>query len=171
MLRNLELKLKMKSKDLIKYLQQNDPDGDAEVYAGGQPIDYVDDPMPWWYDGRAMLMEKDVYGKVSYVGWGKNFKKLHLVGFDLENFLMDNPEFPIDLSGITQHSDINNFKEMIEKYREQGHLWKKTESNFPLMRNPNKFGLKQIKNEEKPTKIKQSSNQNILGKIWKMLVK
>ncbi len=167
----MELKLKMKTKELIKQLQQNDPGGEAEVYVGGQPIDYVDSPMPWWYDGRAMLMEKDTFGNVSYVGWGKSFNKLHLVEFDLGNFLMDNPEFPIDLSGITQHSDINNFKEMIEKYREQGRLWKKTESNFPLMRDSNKFGLKQIKNEENLTKIKKLSNQNILGKIWKMLVK
>lgn len=53
----------MKTKDLIKKLQEVDPTGEHEVFDyNGNVVDVI--PYPWFYDGKPSIVEIDSEGHV-----------------------------------------------------------------------------------------------------------
>ena len=108
----------MKSKELIKQILEADPSGELEVIAGGIPIYFVDRE-PAYYDGplKALIQDKSLryYNITGFKYSHKGFKiRLHLM--DIEDVLLNNPDLPVDISEVTEHSK-NRILEEINKIR------------------------------------------------------
>jgi len=64
---------KMKTKDLIRKLQEADPSGELNVRINGGPISFVEEKEGYW-DGTYNYLEKDKTGKPIWVQSTKNHK-------------------------------------------------------------------------------------------------
>jgi hypothetical protein len=90
----------MKSKELIKQLQELDPTGEIEVGCGNHDIWYAE-RMPAYYDGRFQLLLRDpkLTGKcfdiigARYVSRGD---KIKLVSMGVADVLWDNPDAVVE---------------------------------------------------------------------------
>lgn len=96
----------MKTKDLIAELIKADPSGELEVIAGGTPIYFVDCE-PAYYDGPLKILIQDksltcynITG-FKYTHQGEKVR-LHLM--DLDDVLLNDPDLPVDISEVTEHS-------------------------------------------------------------------
>ena len=109
----------MKTKDLIAALQREDPSGELEVIAGGDPI-YSITKEPAYYDGQLPALVQDhsldpYYNIVGFKYVRCGFKvKISTMG--LEDCLCDNPDLPIDLSGIPENL-LDIYEERISNIR------------------------------------------------------
>ena len=106
----------MKTKELIKQLQEQDPSGELEVIAGGSPIYFIDCE-PAYYDGALEILIQDAslsgYNIVGFKYTNKGNKiRLHLM--DLDDVLLDDPELPVDVSEVA-----DRYKDYVEKTREE----------------------------------------------------
>lgn len=105
----------MKTKELIAALQKEDPSGEYEVLAEGDPIFFVE-ALPAWYDGPMKVLEQDQSGhcigyKVTKIG-----NKIRLHTMSLGDFVIDYPNIEVDLSGLDKVRQ-EQYKEYIEKVK------------------------------------------------------
>jgi hypothetical protein len=92
----------MKTKELIRQLQEADPTGEVEVTAAGADIYYAASAPAYW-DGPHFILQHDpakvgrcysiIGGRINYEGMKV---KLHLVAWD--DVLLDHPDAPIEVS-------------------------------------------------------------------------
>ena len=96
----------MKTKELIRLLQENDPSGELEVAVNNQPI-YTVAAEPAYYDGNLQMLIQDhsveTYNIIGYKVTGKG-SKVSLTTMDLESVLLDEPDAPVDLSELEGYS-------------------------------------------------------------------
>lgn len=110
----------MKSKELIAEILKRDPSGELEVIAGGTPIYFVDCE-PAYYDGPLKILVQDKsrsgYNIVGFKYTHQGNKiRLHLM--DLDDVLLNDPDLPIDISEVSEHSSERTL-EFINKTREE----------------------------------------------------
>ncbi len=101
----------MTSAALVAELLRMDPEGTTEVTISSQPIWFVD-ILPAYYDGRMMLLHNDERGCPVGAEYTSAGRKIVLRMFDLEEWLMEYPEFPVASDG--------RYAEMIERWRQDG---------------------------------------------------
>ncbi len=91
----------MKTSDLIKKLQEQDPSGQLDVVVSGQPISCVQN-LPGYYDGRFL---RKIYENDKLVGakYCAKDRKIELYTWDLDSALLDNPDLPVDCSEATHY--------------------------------------------------------------------
>jgi hypothetical protein len=97
-------------KELIETLQKFDQD--LIVSDGCAPLWFVEQ-MPVWYDGRLQLMhvpEGDSWPRSA--SFAKTGNKLVLKFYGIESALIDDPDMPIDIDGLSDH-----YIEMVERWR------------------------------------------------------
>jgi hypothetical protein len=95
----------VKTRELIRQLQKEDPEGDAEVVVGCTDI-YFASREPMYYDGTPTLLVHDpervgksysVVGlRVPYGGY-----KVRLHTLDVEDVFIDHPEYPVEYENPT----------------------------------------------------------------------
>jgi hypothetical protein len=107
----------MKTKDLIKQLQEQDPSGDLEVVVGNLPIVFAY-KQPGYYDGLLQILIKDEQGYHSGYKFTPRGMKIQIHTTDLDGQLLDDPELPVDISEVSDHS-IQRYKDLIEKTRQE----------------------------------------------------
>jgi len=109
----------MKTKELIRQLQEADPSGELECAIGGN-IDIMSVyEMPAYYDGYLEILErdhsKDPYYNVSGgIITGKG-QKIKIEGYSIEDAILDDADFPVKFIG--EHCD--RYRKSVEKYREE----------------------------------------------------
>lgn len=85
----------MKTKELIRRLQEEDPDGEAEVNCGGDDI-YVVERLPGYYDGSYQTLIHAPHRKPYYTPIGVTIRrrgdKVILKTLSVEDLLWDNPD-------------------------------------------------------------------------------
>jgi hypothetical protein len=118
----------MKTKTLIKLLQEADPTGEEEVCVGNVDIFDVH-PDGAYYDGALQVLVRDdklkpfwdiVGGK--YVRTGK---KIQIHTLSIQDLLLDDPEAPIEYIGCGENS---RYETQVEKWREE---YRKLNEAFP----------------------------------------
>lgn len=110
----------MKTKDLIKLLQEEDPSGETEVVIDdGRDIFYLD-TLPGYWDGNYTTLIRDSSKKPYYDIIGAKYRsdgtKIKIKGMSWEDVLENDPDFSIEVI------DIGVYKKMqkeVDKYREE----------------------------------------------------
>jgi hypothetical protein len=111
----------MKSKELIKQLQELDPTGETEVVVGCQDIWFAD-RLPFYYDGTPRLLlhdesKKPYYSIIGYKPMSEGYKiKLHTMS--PEDIFMDNLNPILDLSEV-HSSEQDSFKDEYNKLKKE----------------------------------------------------
>ena len=88
----------MKTKELIKRLQEADPSGEEEVTVGNTDIMFVQN-LPSYYDGCQQVLIRDEKEKYYNVVGGKvraNDRKITINLHSLKDAIYENPELPIE---------------------------------------------------------------------------
>ena len=111
----------MKTKELIKRLQENDPSGELEVVAGDSKEGWVDiyftEVMEGYYDGPYQTLVHDPLAQgYSVIGakYRTDGKKLVLHLMSIKDCLLDNPELPVE---IIDDSRPEELAKRVEKWR------------------------------------------------------
>jgi len=92
----------MKTKELIKQLQENDPDGETEVCVHNTPIVYVDN-LPAYYDGPLQILFRDpeLENKSCYSVVGAKFarsgRKIVIHTWGIDDAVQDDPDLPVEI--------------------------------------------------------------------------
>jgi hypothetical protein len=103
----------MKTKDLIKKLQELDPEGDIECCVGNNSIIYVD-KMPAYYDGHLIKADMDSSSNViSHTITNKGFK-INFMFYTLESAIIDNVDHKVDT--VNSNQSLHNYIECFRDY-------------------------------------------------------
>lgn len=109
----------MKTKDLIKELQEQDPSGELECVVGGEPIFFLQN-LPAYYDGSLQYLIQDPDKAGSYNVVGAKFidkgRKIEISTLTIENAIWEAPELPVDCSEV---SNIERKEKKVEEWRRQ----------------------------------------------------
>lgn len=111
----------MKTKDLIKALQEADPSGELYCCVGNEDIFTVHvDPAYW--DGRQQILILDENNEYYNVIGAKVTSEGHKVVIrthSIEDAIWSNPDLPIDLSGLGNPDWKEGYSKAIEKWRKE----------------------------------------------------
>ena len=107
----------MTTTDLIKLLQEIDPEGDTEVCIGNTPIWYVE-RLPAYYDGRLMKYTPELvpyeFTNIEKIELVSDGYKVNLITYEWDSAMWDS-----DGEVIFDVPDSNSFKKVIGKCRKQ----------------------------------------------------
>lgn len=116
----------MKSKELVRLIQEMDPEGETEICVGNQAISYLD-PMPAYYDGRLQMIETDKNGRAVSAKYVSGGYKIKIKTFDIEDEIWDDLDFPVyfdqDVSGHL-HQQVEEMRARAREYYEQNPEYK-----------------------------------------------
>jgi len=110
----------MKTKELIRQLQEADPSGEDEVSVGNVDIHFVDRE-PAYYDGCLQVLVRDEAQNGYNITGAKlvsQGNKVVIHTLSITDALWDNAELPIDYSGLTE-GQAERYKETHEKVRQE----------------------------------------------------
>ena|SRR5271165_2954595 len=119
----------MKTNELIKLLQEADPNNECDVCVGNRPI-YCIDRLPYYYDGRAEFVEckDDVPIKC---GWRGDCDKIKIIPYDLEDVICDYPDIEIDYSGVSYNGEIQQrYIDFVKEAKEEAEKFQKWKSEY-----------------------------------------
>jgi len=109
----------MKTKELIRALQELDPSGETEVVAGGAPIFFAE-ALPAYYDGALQSLIQDK-SRTDYNITGYKFSdqgnKIMLRLMDLESVLWEDPNATIDFDDLASVILRGSWRETIAKIK------------------------------------------------------
>jgi hypothetical protein len=108
----------MKTKDLIKLLRENDPEGEIEVCVGNVPVHYVDN-LPAYYDGLLQVLIPNPieckYYNVEQAKFVSSGRKVVIHTWGIDDAIYENPDLPVEIE-----NDNGRYAEMVEKWRAEG---------------------------------------------------
>lgn len=103
----------MKTKDLIKLLQEEDPSGELECSVWGYDV-YSVEMLPAYWDGNLQVIERDERGRVVGGKITDQGNKVVIKYMTLCDLLLDYPDLPVKFEGMTASR-----REWAERYIEQ----------------------------------------------------
>ena len=110
----------MKTSELIKLLQKEDPNDECTVCINNHPVSSVD-RMPYYYDGRLEHIERDEHNNPIKVGYKAGGQKIKIHFDTIEDALMDNPDVELVLDGITYQGNVDERRmEFIRECQKEG---------------------------------------------------
>jgi len=110
----------MKTSELIKLLQDADPEDECRVCIGNCPVREIVKDIYYW-DGREEYIIRDENDQVIKVGYTDSGHKINIRCDNIADALMDNPNAEIDLSGIIYQGVANpRYKNYIDKCISEG---------------------------------------------------
>lgn len=123
----------MKTSELIKELQELDPNDECVICVSNHPVSDVG-RMPWYYDGRVEFIERDRKNIPTKAGYPNHGSKIKIYFDTLEEALIDNPDVELDLSGITYQGKVEErYMGNIEKWKEEGREFQEWKKNNILL--------------------------------------
>jgi hypothetical protein len=109
----------MKTKEVIRLLQECDPSGEEEVLVGNHSLfDIMMEPA--YYDGSAQILIRDEtnpYYNVIGARWTNEGNKVVITAFGIEEALLNNPDLPVEIE-TNNPRHIQLVKEWREETRE-----------------------------------------------------
>jgi hypothetical protein len=127
----------MKTKDLIKILQESDPSGELQVCIDNKDIHYIIG-VPAYYDGCAEVLihdDKDNLIGAKYISDGT---KIQIKPLSIQDAIFNEEELTVEYE--TQYAR-NHYEKHVEKYREQAiDIKEKAECSLFLEYLKNKLG-------------------------------
>ena len=142
----------MKTKDLIKLLQEADPSGEGNVVVGNADIHFIE-PQPAYYDGCMQVLIRDpalapYYNIVGAKYQGKG-NKLNIHTLSISDAIANDPEIPIYYENLSA--------DQTDRYRSRAESWRREVIDI---RNDNL----DLKNSKGSIKIKNFDTAYILSK-------
>jgi hypothetical protein len=107
----------MKTKDLIKLLQEEDPSGEIECCVGNADIVAVEQ-MPAYYDGKLQILSKDEKGRIIGAKYKGSGLKLKIKVMDICDALFSYPDLAVDYSDLSS-ANAEEFKRVDDEIRDQ----------------------------------------------------
>lgn len=112
----------MKTKDLIKKLQEADPSGELECAIGGNVDIWEVYETPAYYDGCLEILKRDHTKDPYYnicggiiTGLGQ---KINIRPMSIEDAMLDDPDMPVDVVGYSPESK-ERIEKQVEKWRKE----------------------------------------------------
>jgi hypothetical protein len=90
----------MKTKELIKLLQEVDPSGDIEVVVNGAPIHFAT-TLPAYYDGALQILKANKDDGLISMALTDQGSKVMIYTCDLDDFLFEDPDAEVSVSGLS----------------------------------------------------------------------
>ena len=116
----------MKTKELIRQLQEKDPGGEEEVCVGNEDIFFVEYE-PAYYDGSLQILVRDEEKKPYYNIVGAKFRrsgsKIQIHTVSIAMAIMDNPDLPVEFiggKGLHYEEDVQNWRDESRRNIEDG---------------------------------------------------
>lgn len=107
----------MKTKEVIRLLQECDPSGEEEVLVGNRDI--FDIHMePSYYDGCAQIMIRDPdceYYNIIGAKWTAKGHKIVISGIGIEDVIWNNPDVPVEVDG----GSYERLSQKVEEWRQE----------------------------------------------------
>lgn len=110
----------MKTKELIRQLQDADPSGETEVCIGNADINFVD-VLPAYYDGRLQVLQRNENNGCYNIIGAKlvsQGNKVIIHPLSIYDALWNDPDMPIDYSDCSEQCAAR-YKESHDKTRQQ----------------------------------------------------
>lgn len=113
----------MKTSELIRRLQEADPNDEAECCVDNEDILFLE-VLPGYYDGRLQVFTRDparapyfdiVGAKITSAG-----TKIKIRHCSIEELLIDHPEMPVDTSTTGSPEADAGYAAKVEKWRATG---------------------------------------------------
>lgn len=135
----------MKTKELIRRLQEEDPSGEIEVCVGNVDIHFVE-RMPAYYDGSLQVLKRDENNKYYNIVGGKYVRNgekvsIHILSITdaISNACSVDRKFDVDYSQLSEqsakstqkaHADLIEWHRKLDIEHEQGYFlkWAKQEA-------------------------------------------
>ena len=121
----------MKTRELIKLLNEVDPSGEIEVCSDNEAIIYVE-IMPAYYDGSLQILNENEEGSIVSGIIRRSGTKIKLISYPLEDAVLDRMvshfhehgntdyEFPIEVIGDTYlDKPKNSYTERIKAWHDE----------------------------------------------------
>jgi hypothetical protein len=111
----------MKTKDLIKQLQECDPEGETEVCVHNVPIYYVDN-LPAYYDGKLQVLindpEKEPYYSVVGAKFVSTGRKVVINTLGIDDAIHSDPDLPVEIDNDIPTYDFS-YAKRVEEWRKE----------------------------------------------------
>ena len=114
----------MRTSELIRLLQEANPNDDAEVCVDNEDIHFLE-VVPGYYDGRLQVFTRDpvltgksfdiVAARITSAG-----TKIKIRHCSIEDLLLDNPEMPVDTSTTGSEASTAEHAVKVERWRATG---------------------------------------------------
>ena len=114
----------MRTSELIRLLQEANPNDDAEVCVDNEDIHFLE-VVPGYYDGRLQVFTRDpvltgksfdiVAARITSAG-----TKIKIRHCSIEDLLLDNPEMPVDTSTTGSEASNAEHAVKVERWRATG---------------------------------------------------
>jgi hypothetical protein len=112
----------MKTKELIKQLQELDPTGEVEVCINNTSDIFTIDLLPAYYDGKLTVLKRDLT-KECYNITGIEIKaegqKISLLDYPLEDYIIDQHKNLNKLNITFDHEPSQHLLKVIEIYKQK----------------------------------------------------
>ena len=112
----------MKTKELIRQLQEADPSGEMNCCVENVDIFFVDCEPAYW-DGCLQVLERDPTSKYYNVIGAKyttEGRKIVIVTHSIKDAILENPDLPIEYEGFSDESKTKgSYQKDVEKWREK----------------------------------------------------
>lgn len=88
----------MKTSELIKLLQETDPNNECEVCVDNYPVSDLE-RAPYYWDGRLQYVDRST--KPIKVGWRQEPKSKIKIHYEsIEDIIQEHPNIEVDMSGV-----------------------------------------------------------------------
>lgn len=112
----------MKTSELIRRLQEADPNDEAECCVDNEDIHFLE-VVPAYWDGRLQVFTRDParapYFDITGAKITSAGTKIKIRHLSVSDLLMDHPEMPVDTSGLGDRSSAEHAVQ-IERWRATG---------------------------------------------------
>jgi hypothetical protein len=108
----------MKTKELIKRLQEADPSGEIEVCVENEDIHFIERAPAYW-DGRLQVLVRDS-NKEGYDVVGAKItsrgEKLKIRTLSIDDAILNNPDLPVEID-VHNEEKRRHYKEEVKRWR------------------------------------------------------
>lgn len=149
----------VKTKELIKQLQEVDPSGELHACVGNVDIHFVSLEPAYW-DGRQEILMRDeseqfyniIGAKITSEG---NKVQIHTLSID--DAIFNNPGLPVDID-VTNEEWEKRYKQAVLKWRREAvEIWEEIETKRGQKYTSNEYNLQCIQNGK--DKIAEEENE------------
>lgn len=105
----------MKTKELIRQLQKEDPSGELDVCVGNVDIYFVE-KLPGWYDGCQQIFIRDEDGYIVKAKYNSKIDKIKIHITSIEDLLLDYPDMVVDCKNV--HNE-KYYEQCVREWRKE----------------------------------------------------
>lgn len=144
----------MKTKELIRQLQEADPSGELHVCVGNIDISFVSRE-PAYYDGRQEILECDENCGIRHARITGHGQKIQIHTLSIDDAIFQDPSLPVEIDTGNPQTD-REYKAMVLKWRKEAvDVLEELERDHKF--SGNEYNLKRI--QDGKNKIAEEENE------------